>query len=136
MGCNQASILINRGNYARAIELLMQAVDKKPNYAFSFFNVARAYKGMEKPGNIILKNLERAAKIAKSNLSMGEDIKRNTYCLFLVYASLGDRETALEYLRQCANFDLPLKSWGLAARVTHESFKNDPEFQALIASSR
>jgi tetratricopeptide (TPR) repeat protein len=133
---NQASILINRNNYARAIELLMQAIDKKPNYAFSFFNVARAYKGMAKPGGVVLRNLERAARCAKTNLAKGEDTKRNTYCLFLVYATLGDRELALEYLRKCANFDLPLKSWGLASKITNETFKNDADFQSLIATSR
>jgi tetratricopeptide (TPR) repeat protein len=133
---NQASIQINRGNFARAVEYLVQAIDKQPSYAFSYFNLARAYKGMGKPGGDVLKNLERAAKAAKSNLRMGHDIKRNTYCLFLVYAALGDREAALEYLRKCANYDLPLKSWGIAEKITNVALKNDPEFQALIATSR
>jgi len=133
---NQASIQINRGNYARAVELLMQAVDKQPSYAFSFFNLARAYRGMSKPGGEVLKNLERAAKAAKANLRMGHDIKRNTYCLFLVYAALGDREAALDYLRKCSNYDLPLKSWGIGEKITNDALKNDPEFQALIATAR
>jgi tetratricopeptide (TPR) repeat protein len=133
---NQASIQINRGNYARAVEFLMQAIEKQPSYAFSYFNLARAYRGMGKPGGEVLRNLERAAKSAKSNLRMGHDIKRNTYCLFLVYAALGDREAALEYLRKCSNYDLPLKSWGIAEKITNEALKNDPEFQALVATSR
>jgi len=133
---NQASIQINRRNYARAVEFLMQAIDKQPSYAFSYFNLARAYKGMGKPGGEVLKNLERAARSAKANLRMGHDIKRNTYCLFLVYAALGDREQALEYLRKCSNYDLPLKSWKIADKITNEALKNDPEFQALIATAR
>ncbi len=133
---NQASIQINRKNYARSVELLMRAIDKQPSYAFSYFNVARAYRGMGKPGGEVLKNLERAARAAKANLRMGHDIKRNTYCLFLVYAALGDREAALEYLRKCSNYDLPLKSWKIADKITNEALKNDPEFQALIATAR
>jgi tetratricopeptide (TPR) repeat protein len=133
---NQASIHINRRNYARSVELLMRAIDKQPSYAFSYFNLARAYKGMGKPGGEVLKNLERAARSAKANLRMGHDIKRNTYCLFLVYAALGDREQALEYLRKCSNYDLPLKSWKIADKITNEALKNDPEFQALIATAR
>jgi tetratricopeptide (TPR) repeat protein len=133
---NQASVHINKGNYAKSVELLMQAIDKQPSYAFSYFNLARAYRGMGKPGGEVLRNLERAAKAAKSNLRMGHDIKRNTYCLFLVYAALGDREAALEYLRKCSNYDLPLKSWGIAEKIANEALKNDPEFQALIATAR
>jgi tetratricopeptide (TPR) repeat protein len=133
---NQASLQINHGNYAKAVDLLMQAIDKQPSYAFSYFNLARAYRGMSKPGGEVLKNLERAARAAKSNLRMGHDIKRNTYCLFLVYAALGDREAALEYLRKCSNYDLPLKSWGIAEKIANESLKRDPEFQALIATAR
>jgi len=133
---NQASIQINRHNYAEAIELLNRAIDEQPSYAFSYFNLARAYKGMRKPGGEVLKLLERAARAAKANLRMGHDIKRNTYCLFLVYAALGDREAALEYLRKCSNYDLPLKSWGIADKITNEALKNDPEFQALVATAR
>ncbi|MFH1676294.1 MAG: tetratricopeptide repeat protein, partial [bacterium] len=133
---NQASIAITRGNFAKAIELLTRAIDRQPSYAFSYFNMARVYKAMGKPGGDVLKNLERAAKSAKGNLRMGHDIKRNTYCLFLVYAALGDREGALDYLRKCSNYDLPLKSWGIAEKITNDSLKNDPEFQALIATSR
>lgn len=133
---NQASIQINRGNFNKAVELLQQAIEKQPSYAFSYFNLARAYRGMNKPGGEVLKNLERAARAAKANLRMGHDIKRNTYCLFLVYAALGDREAALEYLRKCSNYDLPLKSWGIADKITNEALKNDPEFQALIATAR
>jgi len=133
---NQASIQINRKNYAKAIDLLQQAIDKQPAYAFSYFNLARVYKAMKKPGGDVLKNLERAARTAKSNLRMGHDIKRNTYCLFLVYAALGDREAALEYLRKCSNYDLPLRSWGIAEKISNEALKNDPEFQALIATAR
>jgi len=133
---NQSSIQINRHNYAEAIELLNRAIDEQPSYAFSYFNLARAYKGMGKPGGEVLKLLERAARAAKANLRMGHDIKRNTYCLFLVYAALGDREAALEYLRKCSNYDLPLKSWGIADKITNEALKNDPEFQALISTAR
>jgi len=133
---NQASIQINRKNFAQATELLNQAIAKQPSYAFSYFNIARAYKAMGKPGGEVLKNLEKAARAAKSNLRMGHDIKRNTYCLFLVYAALGDREAALEYLRKCSNYDLPLKSWGIADKITNVALKNDPEFQALIATAR
>jgi len=133
---NQASIQINRKNHQKAVHLLQQAIDKQPSYAFSYFNLARAYKGLNKPGGLVLKNLEKAARAAKANLRMGHDIKRNTYCLFLVYAALGDREAALEYLRKCSNYDLPLKSWGIADKITNDSLKNDPEFQALIATSR
>ena len=133
---NQASIQINKKNYAQAVELLNQAIAKQPSYAFSYFNLARAYKAMGKPGGEVLKNLEKAARAAKSNLRMGHDIRRNTYCLFLVYAALGDREAALEHLRKCSNYDLPLKSWGIAEKITNEALKNDPEFQALIATSR
>jgi tetratricopeptide (TPR) repeat protein len=133
---NQASVSINKRNYARAVEYLSQAIDKQPSYAFSYFNLARAYKGMGKPGGDVLKNLERAARAAKSNLRMGHDIKRNTYCLFLVYAALGDREAALDYLRKCSNYDLPLKSWGIADKITNDALRNDPEFQALIATAR
>jgi tetratricopeptide (TPR) repeat protein len=133
---NQASIQINRQNFAQAVELLIQAVDKQPSYAFSYFNLARAYKGMAKPGGEVLKNLEKAARSAKANLRMGHDIKRNTYCLFLVYAALGDREAALEYLRKCSNYDLPLRSWGIGDKITNEALKSDPEFQALISTAR
>lgn len=133
---NQASICINKGQYQRAVELLLEAIDKQPSYAFSYFNLARAYRGMGKPGGEVLRNLERAARAAKSNLRMGHDIKRNTYCLFLVYAALGDREAALEYLRKCSNYGLPLKSWGIAEKITNEALRNDPEFQALIATAR
>lgn len=133
---NQASIQINRGNYAKAVQLLSQAIEKQPSYAFSYFNLARAFKEMGKPGGEVLKNLERAAKAAKANLRMAHDIKRNTYCLFLVYAALGDREAALEYLRKCANYNLPLKSWRIAEKITNQQLMNDPEFQALIATSR
>jgi len=133
---NQASIQINRGNYAKAIELLSTAIEKQPSYSFSYFNLARAYKAMGKPGGEVLKNLERAAKAAKSNLRMAHDIKRNTYCLFLVYAALGDREAALEYLRKCSNYKLPLKSWKIGEKLANVALTNDPEFQALIATSR
>ncbi len=133
---NQASIQINRQDFAQAVELLMKAIEKQPAYAFSYFNIARAFRGLGKPGGEVLKNLERAARAAKANLRMGHDIRRNTYCLFLVYAALGDREAALEYLRKCSNYDLPLKSWGIADKITNEALKNDPEFQALIATAR
>ena len=111
---NQASIQINRGNYAGAVKMLMQAIDKHPTYAFSYFNLARAYRGMKKPGGVVLRNLERSAKMAISNLRSGQEIKRNTFCLFLVYAALGERATALEYLHKCTTYDLPLKSWKIA----------------------
>ncbi len=133
---NHASIQINRKNFQEAVHLLQQAIDKQPSYAFTYFNLARAYKGLNKPGGQVLKNLEKAARAAKANLRMGHDIKRNTYCLFLVYAALGDREAALEYLRKCSNYDLPLKSWGIGEKITNDALKNDPEFQALIATSR
>jgi len=133
---NQASIQINRQNYAKSVELLTRAIDKQPSYAFSYFNLARAYRGMGRPGGEVLKNLERAARAAKANLRMGHDIRRNTYCLFLVYAALGDREAALEFLRKCSNYDLPLKSWGIGEKITNEALRNDPEFQALIATAR
>ncbi|MCX6647604.1 MAG: hypothetical protein NTY09_14775 [bacterium] len=120
----------------KSIELLMKAIEKQPAYAFSYFNLARAYKGMNKPGGEVLKNLEKAARASKANLRMGHDIKRNTYCLFLVYAALGDREAALEYLRKCSNYDLPLKSWGIADKIANVALKSDPEFQALISTSR
>jgi len=133
---NQASIQINRKNYAHAVELLTRAIEEQPSYAFSYFNLSRAYKALSKPGGEVLKLLEKAARSAKANLRMGHDIKRNTYCLFLVYAALGDREAALEYLRKCSNYDLPLKSWGIGEKITNEALRNDPEFQALIATSR
>lgn len=133
---NQASIQINRGNFARAVEHLTRAIEQQPSYAFSYFNLARAYKAMGKPGGEVLKNLERAARTAKANLRMGHDIKRNTYCLFLVYAALGDREAALEYLRRCSNYDLPLKSWKIGEKISNDALRNDPEFQALIATAR
>ncbi len=133
---NQASIQINRKNFSKAVELLQMAIEKQPSYAFSYFSLARVYRAMGKPGGEVLKNLEKAARHSKSNLRMGHDIKRNTYCLFLVYAALGDREAALEYLRKCSNYDLPLKSWGIAEKIANVALKNDPEFQALIATSR
>lgn len=133
---NQASIQINRGNYANAVELLQRAIDEQPSYAFSYFNLARVYKAMGKSGGEVLKNLEKAAKASKTNLRLAHDIKRNTYCLFLVYAALGDREAALEQLRKCSNYNLPLKSWRIDEKITNEALMNDPEFQALIATAR
>lgn len=133
---NQASIHINKKNFSKSVELLMKAIEKQPSYAFSYFNLARAYKNMGKPGGEVLKNLEKAARASKANLRMGHDIKRNTYCLFLVYAALGDREAALEYLRKCSNYGLPLKSWGIADKIANVALKNDPEFQALISTAR
>ncbi len=133
---NQASIQINRGNFKKAAALLEEAIHFQPSYAYSYFNLARANYGMSRPSHEIVTNLMKAARHAKSNLMMGHDIKRNTYCLFLVYAALGNRDEALVYLRKCSNYDLPLKSWRIADRITCEALKSDPEFQALIATAR
>jgi len=133
---NQASIQITRRNYRKAAELLEEATRRQPSYAFSWFNLARAYRGMGRPNNIVIENLKKAARAARSNLMMGHDIKRNTYCLFLVYAALGNRDEALAHLRKCSNYDMPLKSWRIADRITNETILNDPEFQALIATAR
>ncbi|HEX9745809.1 MAG TPA: tetratricopeptide repeat protein, partial [bacterium] len=73
---NQASIQINKGNFAKAVELLSEAIDKQPSYAFTYFNLARAFRALGKPGGEVLKNLEKAAKSAKANLRMAHDIKR------------------------------------------------------------
>lgn len=133
---NQASIQINRRNYRKAAELLEEAARRQPSYAFSWFNLARAYRGMNRSNGVIIENLKKAARAARSNLMMGHDIKRNTYCLFLVYAALGDRDEAMVHLRKCSNYDMPLKSWKIADRITSEEILNDPEFQALITTAR
>jgi hypothetical protein len=91
---------------------------------------------MGRPKSQILAELRKAEKIALGNIWRGDDFERSAYCLFYIYAAVGNIEKAIEYLQRCVDYHIPVKRWRTLERVWDENVQDNPTLKAIMESSQ
>ena len=133
---NLAHISTHYEKYNEALKLLDKAIQIDKDYPFTYLNRAACFKEMGRPKSQILAELRKAEKVALSNIWRGDDFERSAYCLFYVYAAVGNIDKATEYLQRCVDYHIPIKRWRTLERVWDENVHNNPTLKAITESSQ
>ena len=91
---------------------------------------------MGKPRAKVVEELQKVEKVAHRNIKKGDDFERSAYCLFYVYAAVGNVERAAEYLQRCVDYRLPVKKWRTLERVDDENVAENPRLLEIAERSR
>jgi tetratricopeptide (TPR) repeat protein len=136
MALNNMANLMNRmGKYDRAIEYIDRCIRYDPDYPFPYLNLAISYANKRRDRREILKLLRKAEALCRKNVEIDRDSRKSTYCLFCIYSIVGLRDLAIKYLRMCAEFGMPLRSWQVMERIDNTRLKNDPEVREIIQTT-
>jgi len=133
---NLAHISTHYEKYKEALRLLDKAVELDRDYPFTYLNRAACLREMGRPKSQILAELRKAEKIALGNIWRGDDFERSAYCLFYIYAAVGNIEKAIEYLQRCVDYHIPVKRWRTLERVWDENVQDNPTLKAIMESSQ
>ncbi len=133
MALNNMSNLMNRmGRYDRAIEYIDRCIRYDPEYPFPYLNLAISYANKRRDRREIVKLLRKAEALCRKNVEIDRETRKSTYCLFCIYTIVGLRDLAIKYLRKCAEFGMPLKSWQVLDRIDNPRLRNDPEVREIV----
>ncbi len=128
---------VSSADYERAEKYYKEFIEKGYELMSEFkLTLAQLYlnTGREKEANMILGSL---LSISKKQLEIEGEHWHNTLMLSQIYASLDDRDKALEYLAKFFDFGV---TWGWQDMAeTHpiwENFGDDPEFNAIVRRSK
>ncbi len=133
---NLAHVYAMHHRYDEALRLLTRAQDMDEDYPFTYLNRAGCLRSMGRPNEQVLEVLQKAEKAALTNLIRGDDFERSTYCLFYVYAAIGNVDKAAEYMEKCIDYHIPIKRWRTLERVWDENIQNDPELKSIVERSK
>ncbi len=133
---NLAHLLILHDRHDDALKLLNRTIMLDKNYPFSYLNRATCLREMGKPRAKVVEELQKAEKVAHRNIKKGDDFERSAYCLFYVYASVGNVERAAEYLQRCVDYRLPVKKWRTLERVDDENIARNPRLLEIAERSQ
>jgi len=133
---NLANMMNRLGKYDRAIEYIDRSLRYDPEYPFPYLNLAISYANKRRDKREIVKLLRKAEGLCRKNVEIDRETRKSTYCLFCIYTIVGLRDLAIKYLKKCAEFGMPLKSWKVAERIENPRLKHDPEVREIIESTR
>ena len=133
---NLAHISTHNEKYSEALRLLDKAIELDKDYPFTYLNRAACLKEMGRPKSLIVEELSKAERIALGNIRRGDDFERSAYCLFYVYAAVGNIEKAIEYLQRCVDYHIPIKRWRTLERVWDDKVQNNPTLNDIAKSSQ
>jgi tetratricopeptide (TPR) repeat protein len=121
--------------YKVALTLLDRAIDIDSDYPFTYLNRAACLREMGRPKSMVVEELRNAEKAALANITRGDDFERSAYCLFYVYAAVGNIEKAADYLQRCVDYRLPIKRWRTLERVWDKNISENPILKEIAESS-
>jgi len=136
MALNNMANLMNRmGKYDRAIEYIDRCIRYDPDYPFPYLNLAISYANKRRDRREILKLLRKAEALCRKNVEIDRDARKSSYCLFCIYSIVGLRDLAIKYLKICAEYGMPLRSWQVIERIDNTRLKNDPEVRDIVMAT-
>jgi tetratricopeptide (TPR) repeat protein len=137
MALNNMANLMNRmGRYDRAIEYIDRCIRYDPDYPFPYLNLAISYANKRRDRREIVKLLRKAEALCRKNVEIDREVRKSTYCMFCIYTIVGLRDLAIKYLRKCADFGMPLRSWQVVDRIDNPRLRNDPEVRDIVLATR
>jgi tetratricopeptide (TPR) repeat protein len=133
---NLAHVYVLHHRYDEALRLLNKAISMDESYPFTYLNRAGCLRTMGRSNAQVIDALQQAERVALGNLVRGDDFERSTYCLFFVYAAIGNIVKAADYLQKCVDYRIPVKRWRTLERVWDHTIQNDPELLEIVEDSK
>ncbi len=153
----EAGVYYQLRDYPNLVEAAQRGIASNPNEWVEHFNLGIGYEGTgrlpeavteyQKSVQLSNGNTDAEASLAHAYAAMGkraeaekirrdlESESRNTYVppytLATVYAGLGEKDKAIQFLKKAYDERSPEISWHLKADVRIDSLRSDPRFQDL-----
>jgi tetratricopeptide (TPR) repeat protein len=112
-----------KGQYSAGMPLIQKAIDLKPDYAYSYYSMAMAYK--------LQKDYDNSLIYFNKSLTYDPKDTWSYYGIATIYADRKDINTSLDYLKKAIALDPAVKD--VAKQQDHfQPYLNNEEFMKLV----